>query len=88
LDIKNEISSLDNWVKIRKSTSIQKKIKFKNFNEAWYFMNLVAKKAEEIDHHPEWKNIYNTVEIILSTHDQGGITSLDIKLAKFIDSIS
>ena len=51
-------------------------------------MNLVAEKAEELDHHPEWLNVYNRVEIILSTHDQGGITTLDIKLAKFIDSIS
>ena len=88
MDIEKQLSALSNWTKIRESSSIQRKIKFKDFKEAWNFMNLVAEKAEELDHHPEWLNVYNRVEIILSTHDQGGITNLDIELAKFIDSIS
>jgi 4a-hydroxytetrahydrobiopterin dehydratase len=79
VDIEKKLSALSNWTKIRESSSIQRKIKFKDFKEAWNFMNLVAEKAEDV---------YNRVEIILSTHDQGGITNLDIELAKFIDSIS
>ena len=68
--------------------AIQRKFKFADFNEAFGFMTRVAIKAQEMDHHPEWSNVYNKVEITLSTHDAGGLTERDIKLATFIDSIT
>jgi 4a-hydroxytetrahydrobiopterin dehydratase len=68
---------------------LYRKFKFKNFSEAFAFMTRVALEAEKMDHHPEWKNVYNTVEVWLSTHDAGDIvTEMDKKLAKKIDAIS
>lgn len=65
---------------------LYKKFQFKDFTEAFAFMTIVAVEADKMDHHPEWKNIYNVVEIWLSTHDAGDIvTDKDRKLAKFID---
>ena len=61
-------------------------LRFKDFNKAIEFMNQVAITAETIDHHPEWSNVYNKVEIYLVTHSEGGITQLDIDLAREIDS--
>ena len=66
---------------------MRKQFKFKDFNEAWNFMSDVALVADQLDHHPEWSNTYNNVEIILTTHDAGEITDLDIKLANKIDTI-
>ena len=66
---------------------MRKQFKFKDFNEAWSFMSDVALAADQLDHHPEWSNTYNNVEIILTTHDAGEITDLDIKLANKIDTI-
>ena len=60
---------------------------FKNFIEAFSFMTQVAFEAEKMDHHPDWQNVYNKVVIKLSTHDAGGLTDLDFKLAKKIDEI-
>lgn len=67
--------------------AIEKKFKFKDFNEAFDFMERVALMAEKMDHHPEWYNVYNRVDITLSTHDAGGVSERDIKLAQFIDSL-
>ena len=61
---------------------------FADFNQAWGFMTRVAVAAEKADHHPEWSNVYNRVEIVLSTHDAGGLSAKDIELAKFIDSVA
>ena len=67
---------------------LYRKFEFKNFSEAFAFMTRVALSAEKMDHHPEWKNVYNTVEIWLSTHDAGDIvTEKDHKLAKKIVEI-
>jgi 4a-hydroxytetrahydrobiopterin dehydratase len=67
---------------------LYKKLEFKNFSEAFAFMTRVALEAEKMDHHPLWKNVYNTVEIWLSTHDAGDIvTDKDRKLAKKIDAL-
>jgi 4a-hydroxytetrahydrobiopterin dehydratase len=72
----------------KKSNKLHQKFKFKNFSEAFAFMTRVALEAEKMDHHPEWTNVWNTVEIWLSTHDAGDIvTEKDQKLAKKIDSI-
>lgn len=70
------------------NNKLYRKFGFKNFSEAFAFMTRVALEAEKMDHHPEWKNVYNTVEIWLSTHDAGDIiTDKDRKLAKKIDSL-
>jgi 4a-hydroxytetrahydrobiopterin dehydratase len=69
-------------------SKLYRKFEFKNFSEAFAFMTRVALAAEKMDHHPEWKNIYNTVEIWLSTHDAGNvITEKDNKLAQKIDGL-
>lgn len=85
---KNELpqakSSLSTWNFIE-DKSIKKNFAFKDFKEAWEFMGLIAKVAEEHDHHPEWLNVYNRVEITLTTHSAGGLTENDVWLAKFID---
>lgn len=71
-----------------KENKLYRSFKFKNFVEAWAFMSRVALLAEKSDHHPEWKNVYNTVEIWLSTHDAGGVvTEKDRKLAVAIDEL-
>ena len=60
---------------------------FKNFVEAFDFMTTISSTAEEINHHPDWANVYNKVEVRLSTHDPGGVTSLDVQLASIMDSL-
>ena len=67
--------------------TIKKEFKFENFIEAFGFMSKVALLSEKIDHHPDWQNTYNKVKINLTTHDKGGITTNDIKLAEFIDKL-
>lgn len=74
------------WKEIDKK--LYRKFEFKDFSEAFAFMTRVAFEAEKMDHHPEWKNVYNTVEIWLSTHDAGDVvTDKDKKLSKKIDGI-
>jgi 4a-hydroxytetrahydrobiopterin dehydratase len=88
----NELTALLNelpgWKTDDSATSIHRSFKFADFNEAFGFMTRVAIKAQEMDHHPEWSNVYNKVEITLSTHEAKGLTSRDAKLARFIDSIA
>lgn len=79
------ISSLDGWSDVDGRDAIQKTFIFKNFNQAFGFMSRVAMMAEKMDHHPEWFNVYKTVDVTLATHDAGGVTELDIKLATFMD---
>ena len=72
-----------------KNNSLYRKFTFKNFSEAFAFMTRVALAAEKMDHHPNWSNVYNTVEISLSTHDAGNVvTEKDRKLAKLIDAMA
>ena len=61
---------------------------FADFNEAFGFMARVALMAEKLDHHPEWSNVYKTVDVTLSTHDAGGVTELDVKLAEAMDKFA
>ena len=68
--------------------AIARSLAFADFNAAWGFMNRVALKAETMDHHPEWSNVYNRVEVLLTTHDAGGVTDKDVALARFINSIA
>ncbi|RFU47408.1 4a-hydroxytetrahydrobiopterin dehydratase [Paraburkholderia sp. DHOC27] len=80
-----QLAQLDGWVAASGRDAIQRHLKFADFNEAFGFMTRVAIKAQEMDHHPEWFNVYSKVEITLSTHEAGGITERDIALARFID---
>ncbi|MEM8848596.1 MAG: 4a-hydroxytetrahydrobiopterin dehydratase [Pseudomonadota bacterium] len=67
--------------------ALTRQFKFKDFSEAWAFMTRVALIAETMDHHPEWSNVYNKVDIRLTTHDAGGLTDLDREMAKRIDAL-
>ena len=68
--------------------AIEKEFKFKDFNAAFGFMTRAALVAERMNHHPEWSNVWNRVEVVLSTHDAGGLTELDIRLAAAMDAIA
>lgn len=83
----NALQTLSHWKEVPGRDAIQRKLKFADFTEAWAFMTRVALAAEKADHHPEWSNVYNNVEIVLSTHDAGGLSEKDVSLAKFIDSL-
>lgn len=73
------------WTMVENRDAIYKEYKFKNFNQAFGFMTRVALKAETMDHHPEWFNVYNKVQVTLSTHDAGGLTQKDVTLATFME---
>ena len=80
------LAGLSGWTEVPGRDAIAKRFVFTDFNEAFGFMARVALGAERMDHHPEWSNVYNRVEITLSTHDCGGLSARDIKLAAFIDA--
>ena len=77
---------LEGWRRAEGRSAIQKSFVFKNFAMAWHFMCRIAKHAEEVDHHPEWSNVYNKVDITLTTHDAGGVSQRDIDMAREIES--
>ncbi len=77
---------LQGWAPAPGRDAIVKSFRFADFNAAWAWMTRVALKAEQLDHHPEWSNIYNRVEVLLATHDAGGVTELDVRLAEFMDA--
>jgi 4a-hydroxytetrahydrobiopterin dehydratase len=83
---KNALAALKEWREAPGRDAITKKFVFKDFNQAFGFMSRAALMAEKMDHHPEWFNVYKTVEVTLSTHDAGGVTDKDIALAKAMDS--
>jgi len=85
-EIREKLKDLTNWSYNGKS--LEKEIRFKDFVEAFSFMTRVALFAEKLNHHPDWSNVYNTVHIKLNTHDAGGITELDFKLAAIINKIT
>jgi 4a-hydroxytetrahydrobiopterin dehydratase len=85
---KAALAKLAGWSEAVGRDAITKKFVFKNFNEAFGFMTRAALVAEKMDHHPEWFNVYKTVEVTLATHDAGGVTALDIKLAEAMNTIA
>ena len=82
---KQALAKLAGWSEVQGRDAIAKTFVFKDFNEAFGFMSRVALVAEKADHHPEWKNVYKTVEVVLSTHDAGGVTAKDISLAEAME---
>jgi len=79
------LATLQGWSEVPGRDAIHKSFKFADFNQAWGFMTRVALAADKADHHPDWSNVYNKVEIVLSTHDAGGLSEKDVALARFID---
>ena len=85
---KTALAKLEGWTEVDGRDAISRKVTFKDFNEAFGFMARAALIAEKLDHHPEWFNVYNRVEVTLATHDAGGVTERDIKLAQEMDRLA
>ena len=85
---KTALTKLKGWSEVKGRDAISRKFTFRDFNEAFGFMARAALVAEKLDHHPEWFNVYKTVDVTLSTHDAGGLTERDIKLAEAMDKIA
>jgi 4a-hydroxytetrahydrobiopterin dehydratase len=85
---KSALQGLTGWSEVAGRDAIARTFTFKDFNEAFGFMARAALVAEKSDHHPEWRNVYRTVEVVLATHDAGGVTALDIDLAKAMNAIA
>src|SRR5438309_2503388 len=82
------LGKLDGWTEVAGRDAIARKFTFKDFNEAFGFMARAALVAEKLDHHPEWFNVYNKVEVTLATHDAGGVTERDVKLAQEMNRLA
>ena len=82
------IAQAPRWIPAQNGAAITRALRFDDFARAWTFMNLVATEAQKMNHHPNWSNNYNRVDISLSSHDAGGVTSRDIALALAIDTIA
>jgi 4a-hydroxytetrahydrobiopterin dehydratase len=82
------LARLSGWTEVKGRDAISKKFVFADFNAAFGFMTRAALVAEKLDHHPEWFNVYKTVEVTLSTHDAGGLTELDVTLAEAMDKFA
>ncbi len=83
--IEEKITGLDGWTLAGDAKSITRSFKFANFREAFGFMTQSALAAEKFDHHPEWFNVYSKVDVTLTTHDAGGLTEQDFRMAKAMD---
>jgi 4a-hydroxytetrahydrobiopterin dehydratase len=86
--IRAALAELEGWELADDGLSIRRVFTFRNFSEAFGFMSRVALAAEKMDHHPDWSNVYRTVDVTLNTHDAGGLTELDFKLAKKMNRIA
>jgi 4a-hydroxytetrahydrobiopterin dehydratase len=82
------LAKLAGWSEVTGRDAISRKFVFEDFNEAFGFMTRAALVAEKLDHHPEWFNVYKTVEVTLSTHDAGGLTERDVRLAEAMNAIA
>ncbi|MFT8245416.1 4a-hydroxytetrahydrobiopterin dehydratase [Roseomonas sp. BN140053] len=80
-------TTLPDWHPVPERDALRRRFAFRDFSEAWGFMNRVALLAEQQDHHPEWSNVWNRVEIVLTTHDAGGLSARDLRLAAAIDAL-
>jgi 4a-hydroxytetrahydrobiopterin dehydratase len=86
--VEQVLAKLQGWSQVPGREAISKSFRFKDFSEAFGFMSRAALAAEKLDHHPEWFNVYNRVDVTLATHDAGGVTELDEKLARLMDKIA
>jgi len=82
------LAALPGWALVGGREAIARTFRFTDFPEAWGFMSRAALVAERLDHHPEWSNVWNRVEVVLTTHDAGGLTELDVRLAQAMDRIA
>lgn len=82
------LSQLEGWAAAPDKDAIAKTFRFADFSAAFGFMTRVALMADKLDHHPEWFNVYNRVEVVLTTHDADGVSELDLTMARFMDSIA
>lgn len=82
------LARLKGWSIVEGRDAIEKTFEFPDFKAAWSFMSAVADKADAMDHHPEWFNVYNKVDVTLATHDANGVTGLDVTLATFMDDVA
>ena len=80
-------TTVPDWQPVTERDALRRHFTFRDFSEAWGFMNRVALLAEQQDHHPEWSNVWNRVEIVLTTHDAGGLSARDLRLAAAIDAL-
>ncbi len=87
-EIQEALAELDGWELMDGREAIRKTFRFKNFRTAWSFMEDAAIEADEMSHHPEWTNVYNRVDVILTTHDVSGLSEMDIELAAIMDEIA
>lgn len=87
-DILAALSELDNWELSKDQKSIRQLFSFRDFSSAFAFMTRIAMAAEKLDHHPEWSNVYNKVDITLTTHSAKGLSALDMTLAKQINGFA
>lgn len=85
MDQNDILSQLNGWSSVEGREAIKKSYKFKDFESCFEAMGRIAVKAEKMNHHPEWFNVYNRLDVTLTTHDAKGVTSYDLELAKFID---
>lgn len=86
--VREKLATLPGWTQAKNGGAIAKTFQFKNFSQAWAFMSRVALLAEKMNHHPEWFNVYNRVEIILNTHDAGGVTDMDFTMAEKMEKFA
>ena len=82
------LAELAGWTMVENRDAITKSFRFKDFNAAFAFMTRIALQAEKINHHPEWFNVYDRVDIVLSSHDAGGLSERDVTLAHFIEDVA
>ena len=79
--------TLPEWTLVQGRDAIRRQFRFADFSAAWAFMSRVALLAEKLDHHPEWSNVYNKVDVVLTTHDAGGLSARDVALAQAMDAL-
>lgn len=87
-ELSTALAGMTDWALREDGLAISRKFKFPDFSAAFAFMTRVALLAEKADHHPEWANVYNRVDVVLTTHDAGGVSQRDVAMAKAIDALS
>lgn len=87
-EVSGGLAALPGWTLVEEREAITRRFAFADFSAAFGFMTRVALAAEKLDHHPEWSNVWNRVDITLATHDAGGLTELDMTLAAIIDRLA